>query len=301
MPGFPVQTATGGDRGCAGFLASPDGRATRRIDMLRQEQASTVGLSEGGRPTKTGLLENPVSKPTLASQGIDKNLAHQARTLGRLSEEEFEASVADARDAVGQAAFSSATLSWQADTGRILVDGISQPSLERPVYTAAQLARRWRRSAANVYIRRGELIAFRLGTLIRIRAEEVARTEQAFPNLVSRGTGQENQRQIEPTTTPERPTFMNLDEAASRLCIGRSALADKLREFWATRPDDPLHARIGNKVIISADDLARIYDALKDRPHAKHWPKTPVPMSDAKLSQRLEKLIESKRKQRGKV
>jgi hypothetical protein len=39
-------------------------------------------LSEGGRP-KTQLLENPVlDRPALASQGIDKNLAHQARTLG---------------------------------------------------------------------------------------------------------------------------------------------------------------------------------------------------------------------------
>jgi hypothetical protein len=38
----------------------------------------------------------------LASQGIDKNLAHQARTLGALSEERFEV-VGDARDAVTRA------------------------------------------------------------------------------------------------------------------------------------------------------------------------------------------------------
>jgi hypothetical protein len=54
-------------------------------------------LNEGGRP-KTGLAENPVSTPTLSSQGIDKNLAHQARTLGALSEERFEQVVGDARD-----------------------------------------------------------------------------------------------------------------------------------------------------------------------------------------------------------
>jgi hypothetical protein len=39
----------------------------------------------------------------LASQGIDKNLAHQVRTLGALSEEKFEQVVTDARDAVTRA------------------------------------------------------------------------------------------------------------------------------------------------------------------------------------------------------
>lgn len=74
-------------------------RATRRLDELVKAQAATVGLHEGGRP-KTGLPDNPVSKPTLASQGIDKNLANQARVLGRMSDSEFEETVADARDTV---------------------------------------------------------------------------------------------------------------------------------------------------------------------------------------------------------
>jgi hypothetical protein len=39
-------------------------------------QKETVGLNEGGRPSKTGLSETPVL--TLASQGIDKNLANRA-------------------------------------------------------------------------------------------------------------------------------------------------------------------------------------------------------------------------------
>jgi hypothetical protein len=41
---------------------------------MMKEQAETVGLHEGGRP-KTGVSETPIlEKPTLASQGIDKNL-----------------------------------------------------------------------------------------------------------------------------------------------------------------------------------------------------------------------------------
>ena len=61
-------------------------RATRRLDQLRQAQKETVGLNPGGRPVKSGVSETPVL-PTLASQGIDKNLAKQARILGALSDD----------------------------------------------------------------------------------------------------------------------------------------------------------------------------------------------------------------------
>ena len=81
-------------------------RATRRLDQLRQAQKETVGLNQGAVPGKTGLRGNPVldPRPTLASQGIDKNLAHQARVLGALSDEKFEALIIDARDKVARAA-----------------------------------------------------------------------------------------------------------------------------------------------------------------------------------------------------
>ena len=46
--------------------------------------------------------QTEVDRPTLASQGIDKNLAHQARTLGGLTEQKFEEVVAEARDAVNR-------------------------------------------------------------------------------------------------------------------------------------------------------------------------------------------------------
>jgi hypothetical protein len=58
-------------------------RATRRLDQLRQAQKDKIGLAKGGQPYQrrkpTGLADNPVA--TLAMQGIDKNLAHQARVL----------------------------------------------------------------------------------------------------------------------------------------------------------------------------------------------------------------------------
>ena len=77
-------------------------RATRRLDQLRQAQRDSVGLSRGGRPTKTGLSENPVL-PTLAMQGINKALAHQGRVLGALSDAEYKKVEADARDKVARA------------------------------------------------------------------------------------------------------------------------------------------------------------------------------------------------------
>src|SRR5262249_28501653 len=80
-------------------------RATRRLDQLRQAQKQTVGLNQGAVPGKTGLRGNPVldPRPTLASQGIDKNLAHQARVLGALSEQQFDQTLADARDGITRA------------------------------------------------------------------------------------------------------------------------------------------------------------------------------------------------------
>jgi hypothetical protein len=73
-------------------------RATRRLHELVEAQRETVGLNAGARGVGTAVRVD--EKPTLAEQGIDKNLAHQARTLGRLSGESFEEAVADAREAV---------------------------------------------------------------------------------------------------------------------------------------------------------------------------------------------------------
>jgi len=78
-------------------------RATRRLDQLRQAQKETVGLSVGARGSRVKGARVD-DKPTLAMQGIDKNLAHAARVLGVLSDEKFEQVVADARDKVARAA-----------------------------------------------------------------------------------------------------------------------------------------------------------------------------------------------------
>src|ERR1700682_10611 len=77
-------------------------RATRRLDQLRLAQKETVGLASGreGKRKSLGVSNTPSDRATLASQGIDKNLAKQARSLGALSDDRFEAAVADARQSV---------------------------------------------------------------------------------------------------------------------------------------------------------------------------------------------------------
>jgi N6-adenosine-specific RNA methylase IME4 len=79
-------------------------RATRKLDQLRQAQKETVGLNTGTRGQLAGGLKNnpPDSRPTLASQGVDKNLAHQARVLGAMDEAAFERKVAEARNSAAR-------------------------------------------------------------------------------------------------------------------------------------------------------------------------------------------------------
>jgi hypothetical protein len=54
-------------------------RAERRLGQLMKEMPKATN-NVGYRWEDTGVLETPVLPPTLASQGIDKKLAKQART-----------------------------------------------------------------------------------------------------------------------------------------------------------------------------------------------------------------------------
>lgn len=74
-------------------------KATRRIGLLMAEQPKATG----GQPYQaTGVSNTPVA-PTLAEQGVDKNLAKHARILAALSDESFASLLAQSRDAMRQA------------------------------------------------------------------------------------------------------------------------------------------------------------------------------------------------------
>jgi hypothetical protein len=138
-------------------------RATRRLDQLRQAQKATVGLNEGGRPPKTGLVENPVS-PTLASQGIDKSLAHNARKLGALSEEDFERKVAEGRSAVSSRA-------------QAILDGKVSPRTTAPSLTSGTRRQNTPMRSENCS---GRSISTLLLTRRRIRGSELRRSTQQW-------------------------------------------------------------------------------------------------------------------------
>jgi N6-adenosine-specific RNA methylase IME4 len=83
-------------------------RAMRRLGQLMQAQKESVGLASGGehggRRRIDGSRENPsIPRPTLASQGIGKRLAHEARLLSEPSDEAYESIEADARDKITRA------------------------------------------------------------------------------------------------------------------------------------------------------------------------------------------------------
>ena len=72
-------------------------RATRRLGEIVAEQRRTVGLNKG--TIRRGVLNTPRDeRPTLESQGIDKNLAKDARTFSVLPKARFEERIAEARD-----------------------------------------------------------------------------------------------------------------------------------------------------------------------------------------------------------
>ena len=75
-------------------------RATRRMDQMRQEQAKTIGLAKGGGG-KHGR-KRVAEKPTLKDAGINKNLAHEGRRLGRMTEEQFEEAITEARTSLAE-------------------------------------------------------------------------------------------------------------------------------------------------------------------------------------------------------
>jgi len=81
-------------------------RATRRLGQLIEQQKQTVGLAKGSKGQLRGrngsggvVITPPENLPTLESQGIDKNLAKQARRLAALPEEKFQEAISNARDA----------------------------------------------------------------------------------------------------------------------------------------------------------------------------------------------------------
>jgi hypothetical protein len=76
-------------------------RAVKRPDDPMKAQKKTAGLAKGADASSGQVgAKCELSRPTIASQGIDKSLSHQARVLGTISDDKFEQAIADACDAL---------------------------------------------------------------------------------------------------------------------------------------------------------------------------------------------------------
>ena len=78
-------------------------RAERRLGQMLVHQKATVGLNEGGRPSKTPAEAEGVLRGSLKDSGIDYKLSSRSQKLAQISDERFEQFVGDTRDAVNRA------------------------------------------------------------------------------------------------------------------------------------------------------------------------------------------------------
>lgn len=67
-------------------------RAERRLGEIMEAQKASVGFNKGGgdQVSEHRVTRQPGALPTLAEAGIDKNLAHRARTYAAIPDEKFE-------------------------------------------------------------------------------------------------------------------------------------------------------------------------------------------------------------------
>jgi hypothetical protein len=72
-------------------------RSERRLGGVMEAQKETVGFNEGTKGSRVRGARVS-EKPTLSEAGIDKNLAHRARKLSAMSDQNFEKMVVDGRD-----------------------------------------------------------------------------------------------------------------------------------------------------------------------------------------------------------
>jgi len=77
-------------------------RAERCLGKMMEAQRKTIGLARPGGDTRPEhrVAKKPDAVPTLAEAGIDKNLAHRARTAAGVPAKEFERIIAEGRERI---------------------------------------------------------------------------------------------------------------------------------------------------------------------------------------------------------
>lgn len=91
-------------------------RAERRLGELIAQQKATVGLNSG-QLLRGSAMEPREDKPTLADAGIDKKLSMRSQQLAAMPDDQFETTIATARD-TAQTVSSSMLLMMQKTKSR---------------------------------------------------------------------------------------------------------------------------------------------------------------------------------------
>ncbi len=105
-------------------------RAERRLGQMMEEQKKTIGLNKGGKSEHRNRVSKKPGKPTLGSQGIDKNLADRSRKAAAMPEQQFEQKVQEDREQITAPA--PKTVNAKPKSKKGAVRGIAKPSATPP-------------------------------------------------------------------------------------------------------------------------------------------------------------------------
>jgi len=116
-------------------------RAERRVGEMIEAQKTTVGLNKGAAK-KRGLPDNP----RLQDSGIDKNLAHKARTLAGMSQQQFDDVVDKTRKAVNKASNTAVANETKGQRRADKMESLASKAMVMPTehYVVAVLDPAWR-------------------------------------------------------------------------------------------------------------------------------------------------------------
>ena len=120
-------------------------RAERRLGELMQGAARTIGMAKppGANQYKDRVATKPEAPPTLAEAGIDKNLAHRARSLAAVPAEKFEELLHEKRHRGNPRVVLAAELRAEADAA----PGIEPPDVAEENSELKDLVKMWKARA----------------------------------------------------------------------------------------------------------------------------------------------------------
>jgi hypothetical protein len=184
------------DRELEANAAELRARAERRLGEMIAAQKATVGLNTGAKGVgkKVRDSEKP-ALPTLDQAGIDKNLAHRARSAAGMSEQDFEDSVELLREQIADDRFRGSQIFYPETPEQEAEQKAEKKAERKPVQRKGREERRKEREAAIAASRarvaeaNGDPVAWLEGTVSNaiesVLGNSAAKPERVFAMLRS--------------------------------------------------------------------------------------------------------------------